>query len=330
MASSSSSSYSMDRVTFRPQVLARHLHRPNISSTPPLEPSVCLQYAPPELSERFEFDTKLMHKLMDGHNVEDQDWLFGVMMQSKLFCPRKRGRRVFVFSNYNQSMEQQREMTMKRIGGVVSCADILAIAARDSVLLSGGPSWKVLLGRTDGLVANQSGANTGLPGPFDALDVITAKFVAVGLDLSDVVPLSGSHTIGFAKCALFSNRLFNFSGTGAPDSTMEASMVSDLQNLCPLNGDGNTIAVLDRNSRDLFDNHYFQNLLAGKGLLQSDQILFSSAEAASTTKTIVETYSRNSNLFFTDFVNSMIRMGNISPPPGSRGEIRKNCRVVNS
>ncbi|KAL3519138.1 hypothetical protein ACH5RR_021727 [Cinchona calisaya] len=215
--------------------------------------------------------------------------------------------------------------------GVVSCADILAMAARDSVLLSGGPSWRVLLGRRDGLVANQTAANASvLPSPFDSVDVIISKFVAVGLNVTDVVSLSGAHTIGLAKCAVFSPRLFNFSGTGAPDSTLDSNMVSDLQSLCPLTSDGNNTAPLDRNSRDLFDNHYFQNLLNGKGLLQSDQILYSSNDAASTTRSIVESFSNNSALFFSNFVNSIIKMGNISPLTGSSGEIRKNCRVVNS
>lgn len=214
--------------------------------------------------------------------------------------------------------------------GVVSCADILAIAARDSVVFSGGPSWKVLLGRRDGLVANQTGANNGLPSPFESVANITSKFEAVGLNTKDVVSLSGAHTIGLARCTFFSNRLFNFSGTNAPDSTMDSTMVSDLQAICPVNGDGNRTTVLDRNSTDLFDNHYFQNLLSGKGLLQSDQILFSSDEAISTTKNLVLLYSYNFSLFFNDFINSMIKMGNISPLTGSSGEIRKNCRVVNA
>lgn len=108
-------------------------------------------------------------------------------------------------------------------------------------------------------------------------------------------------------------------------------MATDLQNLCPVTSDGNNTAVLDRNSRDLFDNHYFQNLLNGKGLLGSDQLLISSDAADTTsTKTLVQSYSSNSNLFLTDFTNSMIKMGNISPLTGSAGEIRKNCRVVNS
>ncbi|CAB4281721.1 unnamed protein product [Prunus armeniaca] len=215
--------------------------------------------------------------------------------------------------------------------GVVSCADILAIAARDSVVLSGGTSWKVLLGRRDGLVANQTGANNGLPSPFETLDVIISKFATVGLDVKDVVSLSGGHTIGLAKCSTFSNRLFNFSGTGSPDSTLEQSMLTDLQNLCPRTGDGSNTAPFDRNSADLFDNHYFQNLINGKGLLGSDQILFSSDAAVTTnTKNLVQSYSSNSGLFLSDFADSMVKMGNISPLTGSAGEIRKNCRLVNS
>lgn len=46
------------------------------------------------------------------------------------------------------------------------------------------------LGRKDGLVANQSSANN-LPSPFEPLDAIIAKFVAVGLNVADVVALSG-------------------------------------------------------------------------------------------------------------------------------------------
>lgn len=214
--------------------------------------------------------------------------------------------------------------------GVVSCADILAIAARDSVLLSGGNTWKVFLGRRDGLVANQTGANNGLPFPTDSLDTITQKFANVGLNQTDVVSLSGAHTIGLARCTTFSSRLFNFSGTGAADSTMDTELVSDLQTLCPQSGDGNTTTSLDQNSTDLFDNHYFKNLLVGKGLLSSDQILFTGDAAASTTKSLVQNYSSDSGLFFSDFTNSMIKMGNINPKTGSNGEIRTNCRVVNS
>ncbi|PSR86872.1 Peroxidase [Actinidia chinensis var. chinensis] len=241
----------------------------------------------------------------------------------------------FAFPNLNSArgfevMDSIKSSVESACPGVVSCADILAIAARDAILLSGGNSWKVLLGRRDGLVANRTGANIALPAPTEKIPSITAKFAAQGLNLTDVVVLSGGHSIGFARCVTFSDRLFNFSSTGAPDSTMETTMVSDLQGRCPITGDGNNTAPFDRNSTDLFDNHYFQNLLNGKGLLSSDQILFSSDVAQTTTKDLVELYSNNLPLFLADFANSMIKMGNISPLTGSAGEIRKNCRVVNS
>lgn len=108
-------------------------------------------------------------------------------------------------------------------------------------------------------------------------------------------------------------------------------MLSDLQNACPLNGDGNKTVPLDRNSIDLFDNQYFKNLLNGQGLFASDQSLATGDEdLTSTTRSIVELYSNDRKRFFDDFANSMIKMGNISPLTGSDGEIRKNCRVVNS
>lgn len=59
---------------------------------------------------------------------------------------------------------------------------------------SGGPTWKVLLGRRDGLVANQTGVNTNLPSPVDPLDTIISKFANVGLNTTDVIALSGMHS----------------------------------------------------------------------------------------------------------------------------------------
>ncbi|XP_019172423.1 PREDICTED: acyl-coenzyme A oxidase 3, peroxisomal-like [Ipomoea nil] len=118
---SSSSLSSTDKVKFRTKVLSRHL---NQQSSHPLilESSPCLSYAPPELSEKpAAFDVFEMRKLMDGHNLQERDWVYGIITQSRLFNPRGRGGKVFVGADYNQSMEQQREMTMKRIGYLLDC-----------------------------------------------------------------------------------------------------------------------------------------------------------------------------------------------------------------
>ncbi|XP_052175220.1 peroxidase A2-like [Diospyros lotus] len=211
--------------------------------------------------------------------------------------------------------------------GVVSCADILAIAAEASVSLAGGPSWSVLMGRRDSLTANQAGANTSLPNPFESLTNITNKFSAVGLSVTDLVALSGAHTFGRAQCRVFSSRLYNFSGSGSPDPTLNSTYLATLQQLCPQNGSGFTLANLDLTTPDAFDNNYYSNLQNNNGLLLSDQELFSTSGAA--TISIVNSFSSNQTAFFETFAQSMINMGNISPLTGSNGEIRSDCKKVN-
>lgn len=42
-------------------------------------------------------------------------------------------------------------------------------------------------------MANQTGANTALPSPFESQENIITKFVNVGLNITDVVALSGTY-----------------------------------------------------------------------------------------------------------------------------------------
>ncbi|XP_011625273.1 peroxidase A2-like [Amborella trichopoda] len=210
--------------------------------------------------------------------------------------------------------------------GIVSCADILAIASEVSVVLAGGPSWSVLLGRRDGTTANKDAANNNLPSPFEGISNISTKFSNVGLDTTDVVALSGAHTFGRAQCQFFRDRLYNFSGSGAADPTMNSSYVTTLQGSCPQSGGDTTLSDLDPTTPDGFDNAYFTNLESNRGLLQSDQELFSTSGA---TVSIVQNYASNQSAFFESFVKSMIKMGNISPLTGTNGQIRTNCSRVN-
>ncbi|KAK1355316.1 hypothetical protein POM88_048572 [Heracleum sosnowskyi] len=80
--------------------------------------------------------------------------------------------------------------------GVVSCADILTIATRDSVVLSGGPGWQVETGRMDSLTASKTAANNDIPGPNSDVQTLVSKFQDAGLELNDMVTLSGAHTMG--------------------------------------------------------------------------------------------------------------------------------------
>ncbi|CAN6978638.1 unnamed protein product, partial [Brassica oleracea var. botrytis] len=83
--------------------------------------------------------------------------------------------------------------------GVVSCADILAFAARDAVDLSSGPSWRVPTGLSTSLELSNSkngkillaSEASNLPSSFDSVAVQKQKFEAKGLDAHDLVTLLG-------------------------------------------------------------------------------------------------------------------------------------------
>ncbi|XP_059623818.1 peroxidase 10-like [Cornus florida] len=214
----------------------------------------------------------------------------------------------------------------KACPSTVSCADILALAAREGVFLQGGPYWSVPLGRRDGLTTSESAANTELPSPFEPLANITAKFASKGLDMNDVVVLSGAHTIGFAQCFTFKPRLFDFDGSGNPDPTLDASLLSSLRSVCPnQDSSDSNLAPLDPVSSAKFDNIYFKNLLNKSGVLQSDQALMGDNRTAA----MVLNYSKYPFLFTRDFGASMVKLSSVGVLTGKDGQIRQNCRVVN-
>lgn len=76
-----------------------------------------------------------------------------------------------------------------RCKGVVSCADILALATRDGVALSGGSSYALPTGRRDGLISKMSDAI--IPGPSRPLDFVLKAVQNIGLNLDDLTTLLG-------------------------------------------------------------------------------------------------------------------------------------------
>ncbi|XP_057757304.1 cationic peroxidase 1 isoform X1 [Arachis stenosperma] len=202
--------------------------------------------------------------------------------------------------------------------GVVSCADILAIAARDSVVALGGASWNVLLGRRDSTTASLSSANSDLPAPFFNLSGLISAFSNKGFTTKELVTLSGAHTIGQAQCTAFRTRIYN-------ESNIDPTYAKSLQANCPSVGGDTNLSPFDVTTPNKFDNAYYTNLRNKKGLLHSDQQLFNGVS----TDSQVTAYSNNPATFNTDFGNAMIKMGNLSPLTGTSGQIRTNCRKTN-
>ncbi|MCO5600045.1 hypothetical protein L7F22_054153 [Adiantum nelumboides] len=201
---------------------------------------------------------------------------------------------------------------------IVSCADIVALATRDSV--AKGPYYPVPLGRRDSLAfANTSITLANLPPPFANVTGLMNVFSSKGLDLIDLVALSGGHTIGRAHCPSFASRLYPL------DPTLDAEYASTLTTICPTTNSTNS-TNMDTFSPNRFDNKYYMGLMKGYGLFTSDSSLVLDAR---TNATVQSFYSSNI-IFFEQFGLSMIKMGQLDVLTGTEGEIRTNCSAINS
>lgn len=88
-------------------------------------------------------------------------------------------------------------------------------------------------------------------------------------------------------------------------------------------------APLDSVSPARFDNLYFHNIIQGQGLLISDNVLVSE-DVEGDIKKHVWNFASDQDFFYKSFGNSMIKMGGINILTGEEGEIRRNCRSVNT
>ncbi|KAH7662193.1 Peroxidase protein [Dioscorea alata] len=225
-------------------------------------------------------------------------------------------------------IDQIKSLVEKECPGVVSCADIVSLVARDSVLVIGGPFWNVPTGRRDGLISNATEARNNIPAPNFNFTTLKNSFASKGLDLTDLFLLSGAHTIGVAHCSSFSSRLYNFTGKGDQDPALDPFYAANLKkNKCKVPNDTTTIVEMDPGSFRTFDLGYYKLLLKRRGLFQSDAALTTDP---ATKSSIIKIVSSPLEVFFKEFALSMEKMGRIEVLTGSAGEIRKNCAVVNS
>ncbi|KAH0702922.1 peroxidase 5-like [Solanum tuberosum] len=210
--------------------------------------------------------------------------------------------------------------------GVVSCADIVAFAARDSVAITGGFGYEVPAGRRDGRISLAS-ETTSLPPPTLNVDQLTQNFKNMGLTQEEMVTLSGAHTIGRSHCLAFRNRLYSFNSTTSQDPSLDPSYAAQLKQQCPEGStDASLVVPMNPVSPAITDECYYTDILANRGLFTSDQTLLTNP----TTAIQVIQNARYPFLWKSKFASAMVKMGQIGVLTGTAGEIRANCRVINS
>ncbi|KAK0572175.1 hypothetical protein LWI29_027320 [Acer saccharum] len=237
--------------------------------------------------------------------------------------------------------------------GTVSCADILALAARDAVetvrffalkftvfmfLLhfipltktwkqTGGPALQIPTGRRDGRVSEAANVRPNIVDTSFTMKEMIKIFSSKGLSLEDLVTLSGAHTIGSAHCSAFSDR-FQEDSKGKltlVDTSFNTTYADELMKKCPADASPSITVNNDPQTSFVFDNQYYRNLLAHKGLFQSDSVLLDDNR----TRNPVEGFANDQESFFRSWGQSFLKLTSIEVKTGEEGEIRQTCSVTN-
>jgi peroxidase len=208
--------------------------------------------------------------------------------------------------------------------GVVSCADILAFAARDAscILSKGTVAFDMPSGRRDGTFSNASEPLKFLVPPTSNLSDLLDSFVVKGLNAEDLVILSGAHTIGRSHCSSFVSDRLN------TPSDINGALAWFLRSQCPADatpGGNDPVVMQDMVTPNVLDRQYYKNVLAHTVLFTSDAALLTSEETAR----MVEDNANIPGWWEGRFAKSMVKMAGVEVKTGDQGQIRKNCRAIN-
>ncbi|KNA04246.1 hypothetical protein SOVF_201440 [Spinacia oleracea] len=222
-------------------------------------------------------------------------------------------------------VEEAKVALDRQCPGVVSCADIIVLAARAATFLGGASWYSVETGRKDGRISRANDALQSLPGPSMPIPQAVQVFAQHGLNTEDFVYLLGCHTVGTAHCATFQDRLYNFRNSGRSDPSMSRLLRVSLQKTCPRNFISSKETFLDQTKRSEFrmDNGFFKRILKGEGVLEVDQQL----AFHPLTRNIVIRAASNENIFKNKIGPAMRKLGLVGVI--TRGEVRLGtCKKV--
>ncbi|EFJ06751.1 hypothetical protein SELMODRAFT_134943 [Selaginella moellendorffii] len=234
--------------------------------------------------------------------------------QSELESPKNFGiRRVDFIDRIKASLEGSCPRT-------VSCADIIALAARDSILLAGGPNIPVLTGRKDSTRADLATANRKLATATSSVEEILQDFASMGINPQEAVSLLGAHTLGVGHCLSVVNRLYP-----SVDTKMDLMYSMALRVLCPSPKFYLNITAIPNDSTMFrFDNMFFKDAASRRVLFALDAAVQSDPR----TSIYTSKFAQNQGLFFDTFSRAFVKLTSVVNSEAT--QVRSNCRAINS
>ncbi|MBA0625262.1 hypothetical protein Godav_010481 [Gossypium davidsonii] len=238
-------------------------------------------------------------------------------MESEQESDRSFGMRNFKYINtIKEAVEKECPMT-------VSCADIVALSARDGILMLGGPRIEMRTGRKDSKQSYLTEVQNAIPNHNDTIDLVLARFQSIGIDTPGTVALLGAHSVGRVHCVNLVHRLYP-----TVDPTLDPEHAEYLKRRCPTPDPDPKAVLYSRNDLEtpmILDNMFYKNLLKHKGLLMVDQQLTSHP----LTSPLVEKMAADNGYFHDQFARAVLLLSENNPLNEDQGEIRKDCRYVN-
>ncbi|KAK8353849.1 hypothetical protein E1A91_A05G185100v1 [Gossypium mustelinum] len=221
-----------------------------------------------------------------------------------------------------ETIHSIKEKLEAKCPGQVSCADIVALAAKVSVAPSGGPDIQIPLGRKDSTTSSRQAADVKIPPSNVTVDTLLDIFKSKSLNLEESVAIMGAHTLGGGHCLNIVDRLFD----RQPDDQINPGFGVILRLLCPTKTPLTNLTVVPNDKTPLcFDNQYYRDVLLGNGLFTIDSRISTDQRTAP----IVRQFAADSRRFFRVFTSAFVKLSSSNVLTNEEGQVRRKCNQVN-
>ncbi|CAI9118888.1 OLC1v1020515C1 [Oldenlandia corymbosa var. corymbosa] len=213
-------------------------------------------------------------------------------------------------------INQMKDMVEASCPLKVSCSDILILAAREAVAISGGPRIRVPLGRKDSeKPSNFRAAEASLPPGDIGVDGMLPLFARKGMSIEESVAIIGSHTLGVTHCLNLHNKNHRLSrsqqqqrssSSGSQDHHQHAMTTPNFVCSLPLVGSTleNISFVFNDPTSVIFDNSYYVNSMSGNGVLRVDTEM----PVDPRTAPFVQRFAIDQDSFFNAFSTAFVKL----------------------
>jgi peroxidase len=135
--------------------------------------------------------------------------------------------------------------------------------------------------------------------------------------------LTGAHTLGVGHCISIVGRLYNQQIRG---DNMDLGYETSLRLACPTVIPMTNLTFVPNDiTPTIFDNHYYRDIMMGRGLFGID----SSISRDPRTAPIAMRFAMDQSYFFETFSSAFVKLSASNVLTNMQGEVRRKCNQLN-